>query len=94
MARGLDLLEHRRQVDPAVLGRERPEPPRRLLELALAADPVSTRRLVPRNSDVHEALEEVLLGRVRRPPGKLQLLVRGEELAAADQVDACFKRRL
>jgi hypothetical protein len=37
---------------------------------------------------VHEALEEVALVRFGGAPDQLQLLVRGEVLAAADQVEA------
>jgi hypothetical protein len=44
--------------------RERPEPPCRLLELALAADAVAAPRLVPGDGDVYQALKEVLLGRL------------------------------
>ena len=70
-----------------MLRRVGPEPPRRLLELPLAADAVPTPGLVPGNSDVDEPLEEVaLLGR-RRAPGVLERLVRGEELAAANQLE-------
>lgn len=83
----LDLREHRRDVDAAVLGRERGEPSGCLLELALAADTVPATRLVPRDGDVDQPLEEVLFRRLRGAPRQLELLVRGEELAAADQVE-------
>jgi hypothetical protein len=73
---------------------ERRESPRRLLELPLAADAVAAAGLVPGYRDVDEALEEVLLGRFGGPPGQLEVLVRGEELAAPDQVEAGVKRRL
>jgi hypothetical protein len=66
--------------------RIRAEPPRRLLELALAADPVPAPGLVPRDGDVDEPLVEVALLRRRSAPRQLQLLVRGEELAAANQI--------
>jgi hypothetical protein len=62
----------------------RAEAPRRLLELALAADPVPAAGLVPRDRDVDEPLVEVALLRRRRAPRQLELLVRGEELAAAN----------
>jgi hypothetical protein len=77
-----------------VLRRERREPPRRLPELPLAADAVAAAGLVPRDCDVDEALEEVLLGGLGRAPGELELFVRGEELAGANQVQTCLKRRL
>jgi hypothetical protein len=71
----------------------RAEPSLRLLELALAADPVPAPGLVPRDGDVDEALEEVpLLGRCRAPR-QLELLVRGEELAAPDELYALLKVR-
>jgi hypothetical protein len=73
--------------------RVRPEAPRRLLELTLAADPVPAAGLVPRDRDVDEPLVEVALLRRRRAPGQLELLVRGEELAAPDQLDAFLKVR-
>jgi hypothetical protein len=62
----------------------RAEAPRRLLELALAADPVPTAGLVPRDRDMDEPLVEVALLRRRRAPRQLELLVRSEELAAAN----------
>jgi hypothetical protein len=40
---------------------------------------------------VDEALEEVLLGPIRRPPRVLERLVRGEELAAPDQAEAALE---
>jgi hypothetical protein len=67
-------------------GRVSTESPRRLLELALAADPVPAAGLVPRDRDVDESLVEVALLRRRRAPRQLELLVRGEELAAANQL--------
>jgi hypothetical protein len=67
-----------------VLRGVRPEPPCRLLELALAADPVPAAGLVPRDGDVDEPLVEVALSRLRRAPRQLELLVRREELAAPD----------
>ena len=70
-----------------MLGRVWPEASRRLFELPLAADAVSTPGLVPGDRHVNEALEEVpLLGR-RRAPRVLERLVRGEELAAPDQLE-------
>jgi hypothetical protein len=76
---------------------ERREPPRRLLELPLGADAVPAAGLVPGDRDVNQPLEEVLLGGSGCAPGQLELLVRGEELAAPDQLDAArevaFKSR-
>ena len=71
-----------------MLRRVRPESPRRLLQLALAADAVAAAGLIPGYGDVHEPLEEVPLRRLGCAPHVLELLVGGEELAAADQVEA------
>ena len=68
--------------------RERPEPPLRLLELALESGAISTACLVPRDDDVHEPLEEVLLLGLGRAPGVLERLVRGEVLPAPREVKA------
>ena len=68
--------------------RVRSEPSLRLRELALAADTVRARGLVPRHRDVHEPLEEVTLGLRGRPPGDLELLVCLEVRAVTDQLDA------
>lgn len=74
-------------VDAAMLGRERPEPPHRLRELALAAGAVPAPRVMPGHGDVDEPLEEVPLRRGGRPPGLLELLVGLEVLAARDQIE-------
>ena len=74
-----------------MLRRVRPEPPGRLLQLALAADPVAAAGLVPRDRHVDEALVEVALLRLGRAPGVLELLVRREVFAAPDQVEPGFK---
>lgn len=68
--------------------RVRAEAPRRLLELALGADPVAPPGLVPRDRDMDETLEEIALGGGRGAPRELELLVRGEERAAPDQLEA------
>jgi hypothetical protein len=74
-----------------MLGSVRAQPTVRLLELALHPDAPPALGLVPRDRDVNEPLQEVaFLGR-RRAPCILELLVRGEVLAAPDQVDAGFK---
>ena len=67
-----------------------PEPARRLLELPLAADPPAATRLVPGDGDVDEPLEEVALGRIGGAPGELELLVRREPLAAAQELEPGF----
>jgi hypothetical protein len=74
-------------VDPAMSGRERPEPALRFLELPLEADLVPAAGLVPRDDDVHEPLEEVLLLGLGGAPGILECLVRGEVLAAPSEVE-------
>jgi hypothetical protein len=67
------------------------EAPDRLHELPLRRDGLPATGLVPGDRDVYEALEEIaLLGR-GSAPHQLQLLVRGEVLAAADQLEALLK---
>jgi hypothetical protein len=63
-----------------------------LLELALAPDLVPPGRLVPGHGDVHQPLEEVALFRLGGTPRVLELFVRGEELATADQLEAVLER--
>jgi hypothetical protein len=73
-------------------------------ELAFAPGPVPPTRVVPGDSNVDETLEEVLLRRVGRPPGLLELLVCLEVLAAPNQVETvsqplvhkaeCYARRV
>jgi hypothetical protein len=85
-------------------GRKRRQPASRLRELPLASGPVSTPGVVPGDRNVDETLEEVLLGRLGRPPGLLELLVRLEELATPDQIETvpqplvhrpeCYSRRV
>src|SRR5216683_8240750 len=67
------------------------EPPHRLCELPLRADLAPASRLVPRNGDVHQTLKEVTLLGGRSAPGIFELLVRGEILACANQLDARLK---
>jgi hypothetical protein len=85
------LLEHGVEVDAPMFGRVPREPPRRLLELPLAADAVAAACLVPRDRDVHEPLVEVALLCGGRAPRQLELLVGGEELARADQIEAALE---
>jgi hypothetical protein len=68
--------------------RVRSQAPDRLRELPLGADAPAAACLVPGHRDVHEALEEVAFRRGRRTPRQLELLVRGEVLAAPDQLNA------
>ena len=70
--------------------RVRPESAARLLELTLAADPVAPAGLVPRDRDVDEPLQEVALRRLRCAPVELEVLVGGEVLAGADQLEPSF----
>jgi hypothetical protein len=88
----VELEQQRRKVDAAVLRRVRREPALRLCELALAADAVPTTGLVPGDSDVNEALQEVALRRLSRTPRVLELFVRSEVLAGADQRQAARER--
>jgi hypothetical protein len=76
-----------------VAGRERSEPPGCLLELALAAGTVAASGLVPRDDYVDQALEEVLLGRIRGSPGVFERLVRLEVLAGAGEVEPALEIR-
>jgi hypothetical protein len=70
-----------------MLRREGLEATRRLRELPLAPGPVPATGVVPGDRDVDEALEEVLFPRLRRPPRLLELLVRLEVLASANQIE-------
>jgi hypothetical protein len=76
-----------------MLGREGSEATRCLLELPLAPDAVPAPGLVPGDRDVHEPLEEILLLGGACPPGVLELLVCGEELAVPNQLEAALKGR-
>jgi hypothetical protein len=91
--RPLDLSEHGTDVHAPMRRHERREAPCRLLELPLAADAVAAACLVPGNRDMDESLEEVAFSGLCRPPLELELLVRGEELAAADQIEAAEEVR-
>src|SRR5215213_10410810 len=82
---GPDLREDGLEVDTTMGRRERPQAPFGLHQLPLAADPVATAGLVPRDGHVHEALEEVLFRRVGRPPRVFERLVRLEVGAVAHQ---------
>ena len=73
-------------------GRERAEPALRLLELALAADPVAPAGLVPGDDRVHEPLEEVALVRRRGTPGFLERLVCLEVAPGSCELDAGSER--
>ena len=64
---------------------------RGLLELPFATDSVAATGLVPRDGEVDEALIKVALFGGGRAPRVLELLVCGEELAAADQVEAALE---
>jgi hypothetical protein len=72
--------------------RVRRQPAMCLLELAFAADLVVSACLVPGDGDVNQPLEEVALLGLGGTPCVLELLVRGEELAAADQLEAALER--
>ena len=85
--RARDLRARRRDVDAAVRGHVGRQPPLRLLQLPLAADPVAAAVLVPRDDDVHEALEEVALVRVGRAPRLLERLVRLEVAARPRELE-------
>ena len=86
--RRFDLAQERGDVHASVLGAERPEPARGLLELPLRSDRIAAAGLVPGDDDVHEPLEEVFLLWLGGAPGILERLVRGEVFAAAGKVEA------
>jgi hypothetical protein len=75
-----------------------------LCELPLAPGTIPAARVVPGDRDVDETLEEVLLRRLCRPPGHLELLVRVEVLTASNQIETvsqplihkaeCYARRV
>jgi len=71
--------------------REGPESAFRLLELPLEPDPIPAAGLVPRDDDVHEPLEEVLLLGLGRPPRVLERLVCGEVFALPREVEPAFQ---
>ena len=83
----LELPEQAADRDPAVRRRVRRQPARRLLQLALAPDTSAPSGLVPGDGDVHEPLKEIAFSVLGASPRELELLVRGEELATADQRD-------
>jgi hypothetical protein len=82
------LLKDRFHVHASVLRSVGPEAAGGLLELPLAADAVAAAGLVPRHREVDEALEEVPLLGLGGTPGVFELLVGGEVLAPADQIEA------
>ena len=86
------MSQQRCDIDATVRWSVGREPAARLLELAFAADSVAAAGLVPGDCDVHEALEEVALGRFGSAPGIFQLLVGGEELAGPDQLQAVLEQ--
>ena len=61
------------------------------LQLALAAGPVVSRRVMPGDGDVYESLEEVPLGSGCVAPFVLELLVSFEILARPDQLEPAFE---
>jgi hypothetical protein len=63
----------------------------RLRQLSLHPDVPAAPRLVPRDGDVDESLQEVAFPGRRRPPGVLELLVRLEVPAGANQLEAALK---
>src|SRR2546430_15824591 len=69
-------------------GSKRLQAPHRFRELSLGADAPAAPGLVPGDRDVHEPLEEVTFLCWRGAPRELELLVRGEVLAATDELEA------
>ena len=60
------------------------------LQLALATHAFPSPALVPGHGDVDEALEEIPLGRLRRPPGTFESLVGLEEPPFLEQREAAL----
>ena len=81
------MPQQRVDVNAAVLRHVARQPPAGFLQLPAAADGVAATRLVPGHRDVHEPLAEVALRGLGRAPFVLEYLVRGEELAAANQLE-------
>jgi hypothetical protein len=69
-------------------GGVRRQPSDRLFELPLRSDLPTAACLVPRDRNVDEALEEIAFRAGRGAPRELELLVRGEVLAAPDQLNS------
>jgi len=87
----LDLGEQRVHVDSPV---QRPVPVQPALgfrELPLAAGLVPALRVIPGYGHVNETLEEVALGVGSRAPLVLELLVRVEVVACANQLYAALE---
>ena len=82
----------RGDVHAAVLGLVPLEPAQCLLELPCRRDRPSAAGLIPGDRDVDESLEEVLLLRRRRSPGRLQLFVRLEVAPGADVLEPVLVR--
>ena len=89
--RSRDLGEHALDVDAAVGGPVRREAARCFLELPLAPRLVLAARVVPRDGNVDEALQEVSLRAGRFSPFVLELLVRLEVRAGPDQLEPSFQ---
>src|SRR6476620_1157338 len=81
-------------VHAAMLRRERREASCRLLQLARGGDWPASSRLVPRDRDVDEALEEVPLFRRRRAPRLLELFVCFEIAAGPNLRQTPLERRI
>ena len=86
-----DLCEDTVHVDATMGRRVWPEPARGLLELTLTAGAVAPSGVEPRDGHVNEALQEVALGRRCDSPLVLELLVRLEVRAGADQLEAALE---
>jgi hypothetical protein len=71
--------------------RVRLEAPYGLLELPLIPRPISAAGVIPGDGHVDEPLEEVALVRLRRAPDVFQHLVRGEVLAAVDELEPALE---
>src|SRR5947209_709057 len=91
VSRRLHLREDVGYVDAAVGRGVRPQSARRLLELTCRRDGTAAARLVPRDRDVDEPLEEIpLLGR-RRAPRQFELLVRLEVVLGANRLEPALE---
>ena len=85
------LLEQRFELDAAMRRRVRRQAAYGFRELSLHSDRPAASGLVPRDRDVHEPLQEIAFFERSDAPGVLELLVRREVLAPADQLETRFK---
>ena len=87
----LHVLENAIDVDAAMPRPVRPQASRGLLELAFTASAVPAGGMQPRDGDMDETLQEVALCVGCLAPLVLELLVRLEVLARADEIQTALE---